>query len=1283
MKRNLLTAAALIAMSCSSIFAAKTAEEIRIYLNPGHGSWGPNDRPMQTIGRQPYSSTNTDTTGFFESNTNLHKCFSLLDELVKAGVPFDRTKNQDNANPARVGAALDMSQHIVMSHVKAGPYPYTSGQADSEAYNRSLSEIREEVEANNFDIFISIHSNAASEGSSSNYPLYLFRGYDDERESAAGSKAMAQHIWPYSYGNAHQCWSNYSLTSSNVRGDVDFYGGGSATANGDKSYYGYLGVLKHGVPGFLVEGYFHTYQPARQRAMNDDVCRHEGHLYARGLIDYMGWKKETTGEIYGIVRDLHEKFSDPLYTPAARTDDQYKPLNGVAVKLYKDGQEVASYTTDNEYNGAFIFSGLEPGNYTLSYSAEGYKGATEEYLQPIEVAANETAYVNAFLESTDYVPPTVVYENYPDLVDGNKAFGVADEYNLTQVAEEAEPLKEQLADKTIRRQIVRNGNLYVLALDAANEPSIYCVNLSDNTVSTISTDGLTLDGNKDLKLSDIAFSADNVLVGCSYGENQFSNDQVAPGDTRGDVAIYKWANNENGVPTGNPEKWFTSQNSGNYYNAMTGQTIAVSGTVTDGSVVTTAQTIGSSTSMRFIEFGLADGNLATTTFINKEVSAESNYTATKLGADYRLTVSPLADNQYIIDGSNTTPLEWQTAGSNVDAPLMGRIGESLMNNAENGISCFKYAGHDFLVAPVVADGKSTGVKLLDITAGLDNAKLIVTNNTTADAAEATFVSAAGNIATTVDDNDVVKTATIELFLIRDGKISKYTTAGIDQPKVRGEYAYDLQAGVGKSSTSFSFKSTGDAARGTILVTNTETNETTMLPIEPINKGDNSLTVDNSELSIGTSTWEVAIEGKPIAQPTKLQEISGYPKARGLVIDNTPTSKFFGQIYVANCTADDSYEKGIYIYDRDLNRSEHAYGGDSYTASHTASPYRLGVNENGVVFVSDWNDPTSGIRMLDPANLSEDPKAALPELFKYTSRSGNGGLTNGDVYVGGSTTAAHIYGTGENTRLFTFDEDAGNVIFCYDLGTTLSWDKAPSLNLGHCKMDNTNVELLADDNGVWAVQTRGAGNNNTNVPSFVYVDMEGNILFNSGSIADVLSGTNGGGIAISKDNKTMIVADAASDYAVFSIEWNDKTPALTYQYTIASGMSTAVNQMAMDYAGNLYVLHQSGLQVWSLPTEHNTSVTPAAEAITIEKEGGIIGNGVSGSTVVYPNPATDVLYVKADSQIDNISIFNLSGSRIYAPYAADASQATVDTSELLPGVYVIQINNEKAIRFIKK
>ena len=58
-------------------------EDVRIYINPGHGSWGgASNRHMPTIGHYPISDEDPDTTDFFESNTNLEKGLSMLYKLI-------------------------------------------------------------------------------------------------------------------------------------------------------------------------------------------------------------------------------------------------------------------------------------------------------------------------------------------------------------------------------------------------------------------------------------------------------------------------------------------------------------------------------------------------------------------------------------------------------------------------------------------------------------------------------------------------------------------------------------------------------------------------------------------------------------------------------------------------------------------------------------------------------------------------------------------------------------------------------------------------------------------------------------------------------------------------------------------------------------------------------------------------------------------------------------------------------------------------------------------------
>ena len=83
MKKILLLAVA--AIMAAGAMQARTADEVRIYLNPGHGSWGPNDRPMATISYPMLPETGRpDTCGFYESNTNLWK--SLQTRLKKRPV---------------------------------------------------------------------------------------------------------------------------------------------------------------------------------------------------------------------------------------------------------------------------------------------------------------------------------------------------------------------------------------------------------------------------------------------------------------------------------------------------------------------------------------------------------------------------------------------------------------------------------------------------------------------------------------------------------------------------------------------------------------------------------------------------------------------------------------------------------------------------------------------------------------------------------------------------------------------------------------------------------------------------------------------------------------------------------------------------------------------------------------------------------------------------------------------------------------------------------------------
>ena len=86
---------------------------------------------------------------------------------------------------------------------------------------------------------------------------------------------------------------------------------------------------------------------------------------------------------------------------------------------------------------------------------------------------------------------------------------------------------------------------------------------------------------------------------------------------------------------------------------------------------------------------------------------------------------------------------------------------------------------------------------------------------------------------------------------------------------------------------------------------------------------------------------------------------------------------------------------------------------------------------------------------------------------------------------------------------------------------------------------------------------------------------------------------------------------------------------------------------------------------------------AAQALSTENN--LVKNGFS----IYPNPASDILNIKGDVEIDNASIFDLSGRTIQT---LKNSAKLIDVSNLQSGVYILELtsNNQKfAQKFIKK
>ena len=1257
----MILAAVLLTVSMSA--ADLTGK--RIYVNPGHGSYGPNDRPMATI---PFPNLPTtgmpDTLGFYESNTNLWKCMYLGEKLEAAGatVLYSRTQSGPWPYEMKNGDYPDYTYNKggTIANPELG-WQYSDGyyaHPDYEKYNRNLVEITEEVEANNIDYFISVHSNANTEGSTANFPLILYRGPDkyetanstDGYEYVVGSYEMSKLANEEKLKIMKAGVDVASSTALNIRGDWNFYGSHSdrTHANG-KKYSGYLGALKHGAPGYLSEGYFHTCQPARHRALNPDYCHMEGLDYYRAIIRYYGADAETKGYIVGTVKDANNKMNHSLFNYAPKTNDQWVPCNGAEVVLKKAGVEVARYQVDSFYNGIFVFEGLEPGDdYTLDATCPGYHPLEQAQKVALTVKANETTYPMIYLTDTAYVPPTVVYTNYPD-PEQPEYLGVPSVFEMEQAYVDKQ-MDVLFADKTIRRVLYRDGMMYVLAVDADKNPTLAVVNEYGVVEAELPTDFCTAVGAEGLKLSDIALTAEGVLVGCNKEAVSFTPSNK--------WNLYKWEKTAEGWTGALWQAHANNETAGNYNNAYVGNTFAYSGTIAEGTIAATTVTTGSSKAVRYAIYSISDGMVAGA-LRNQPVGV----TELTHGVDMKLVVSPRDSMSFILTSSLVAGNEWQIVNTTKSEPkVMGTL--PFVTNTPN---YFKYAGKALMVAPTVdAEGKNTGVAVYDITAGVDKAQLIKTTNTTLEASEATYTAAFAQ----------VKDADLTLYLVADDAVSKFTTANVAQPVVPAIVAYDLNVVNNGGVYTFSYNANSDA-KAAALVFYKDGVEAGRVVVD-VKKGANTYELA-ADLLPGAEgdvfTWALDLTGEAIANFGIVAEekslIESSTSRLFNAVNTNPETETFGKIYVmhraGSSTSANAPKSGIWEFDQNLVKTHtEVYKGG---VAKFGNPTRMGMDRDGYLYIADWADGNSGIYVANTADLTQN----FNQFFAGTRQS-SGAFSNNGVYTGSSTPGCYVYHNGNEVKLFVYNEDqAGtlpaNGVVVYNIGQEDGsilryWETAPSAVYTLTGQANTEGNVWGTSHGFFVSQVREEGQSNASATSLKFYANDGTEQMSAVSeeYKDIITGSNAGGYVVSADESTLVFNGGSQDFLVFDITWEGDKPVLTHKYTINHGIAK-IRQMNWDYAGNIVCTGDAGVFVVTLPKEVNNTVVPAKKALTVAKVQGVAVTGMEFSA--------ETASVELDATLD------LSALVVFTPADAtnqmvtwkseDETIATVDAAGVVTGV----------------
>ena len=427
-------------------------------------------------------------------------------------------------------------------------------------------------------------------------------------------------------------------------------------------------------------------------------------------------------------------------------------------------------------------------------------------------------------------------------------------------------------------------------------------------------------------------------------------------------------------------------------------------------------------------------------------------------------------------------------------------------------------------------------------------------------------------------------------------------------------AYGLNVEEGTGGYVFTYYANIDGTAANLIFYKDDV-ELGKVALEAPKAGLNSKTLSATEIPQGTGlTWAVELTADPVYEFGKVYEGSDLKKCH-LAIDNSTESDYFGRMYIANRAG--SATGGIYVYNQDFTPViENTLAGQPKWQSMG----RPAVGADGTVYIGDWGDGHGGVYVLDPKTLEAG-------TFFVGTQASSGLWTNADgVAMGSSTAAVGVYGEGANTVLYAMNEDVpatqGEVplyahgVNVYQIGqadgTILkTWDKAPTMTFALQDNAAQMFVINANEHGAFFSSSRSKGNNAAGARSLQFYNTKGErtyVALPEGATAD-LTGSLGGGCAVSVDLSELAIVDGDGNILVYSVAWTDDTPALTFVEKYTTEFA-ALGSLVFDYAGNLIATGGANynnstanhMVAYAVPTMENTVVVPAKKALTVSGTG---------------------------------------------------------------------------------
>ena len=433
------------------------------------------------------------------------------------------------------------------------------------------------------------------------------------------------------------------------------------------------------------------------------------------------------------------------------------------------------------------------------------------------------------------------------------------------------------------------------------------------------------------------------------------------------------------------------------------------------------------------------------------------------------------------------------------------------------------------------------------------------------------------------------------------------------------FAYGLSSNLSDDGLTLTvnYSLNADATSVNVVILNGEDVVAT-LPSDGTTKGDHSMQVSAIDLPKNVSlTWKVEVNGNSVDKPT--QEATAYSLycPHGLAIDKDPESEYFGRILVAEAMqavpasgyVSSGKGAGLYVFNPDFTTDQKVHnGGLNFTrilASNGYQPYRVKISEDGRIFVSSLD--LNGVAVWE---VSKDLQTWTPVI------AGTNNATDYNIYdansnfVAGPNCSMDVTGKGEDLKLLLYSTNNKGIAYNqsgyrldeYALGTATTWTGTPKniINGGQYGKVHTNVEWIYDGEGGYWFGASRAGN--AGEPNLVHINAEGEQDY----YTEDASLYGGDGVLVHDGmlfkGKARNANKVDGNFGVWIIGKDaDGKVTLTEKWSVAAiGIGRNLNEFAVDYAENLYVVGNSGEMIiaYALPYSGKVS-TPAAAKYAFE------------------------------------------------------------------------------------